>query len=194
MTSPTPEIGPVIQRHRKAGGLTLEQLADLSGVSKSMLSQIERGQANPTFAVLWGLTRALKIELTDLVDASALNAAAGSIEIVSAPGTPEMKSPDGLCRLRIYSPPGLAGSNEWYMIDIAEGGVLDSAPHSPGATEHLTVLEGALTVSSGVAQQVVNAGETARYQADTAHRIEHRGDGTARALLVVLFPQKTSLK
>ena len=49
----TPQIGPVLQRHRKMAGLTLEQLAEKSGVSKSMLSQIERGQANPTFAVLW---------------------------------------------------------------------------------------------------------------------------------------------
>lgn len=48
----TPQIGPVIQRERKARHLTLEQLASRSGVSKSMLSQIERSEANPTFAVL----------------------------------------------------------------------------------------------------------------------------------------------
>ena len=45
-----PDIGPIIQRERKARHLTLERLAALSGVSRSMLSQIERGESNPTFA------------------------------------------------------------------------------------------------------------------------------------------------
>ncbi len=52
------DIGPIIQRERKARHLTLERLAALSGVSRSMLSQIERGESNPIFAVLWGLTQA----------------------------------------------------------------------------------------------------------------------------------------
>ena len=51
-----PQIGPVIQKARKARHLTLEQLSRLSGVSRSMLSQIERSETNPTFAVVWSLT------------------------------------------------------------------------------------------------------------------------------------------
>jgi len=53
-----PEIGPLIQRERKARHLTLERLAALSGVSRSMLSQIERGESNPTFAVRHAFTEA----------------------------------------------------------------------------------------------------------------------------------------
>ncbi len=185
--SRTPEIGPVIQRHRKAQGLTLEQIADLSGVSKSMLSQIERGQANPTFAVLWSLTRALGIDFTDLIDGAATAAADDAIEVVSRLGTPEMQSSDGLCRLRIFSPPHLAGVTEWYEILIEPSGALDSAPHAPGAYEHLTVFDGTLDVTSAAATRPVAAGETARYPADADHRIANSSDKPARGLLVVLF-------
>ena len=59
MSQRTPRIGPAIQKERKLRKLTLEQLSVQSGVSKSMLSQIERGEANPTFAVVWSLTQAL---------------------------------------------------------------------------------------------------------------------------------------
>lgn len=183
----TPQIGPVLQRRRKASGLTLEQLAERSGVSKSMLSQIERGQANPTFAVLWGLTQALGIDLTDLVEGAKSDAEAETIEIVSPHAVPEMTSPDGLCRLRIYSPPHMAGVTEWYELTIAPSGILDSAPHSPGAYEHLTVLEGSLTVTSGAARQKAETGDTARYPADIAHSIANSTDRPARALLVVVF-------
>ena len=62
-----PELGPRLRDRRQAKGLTLEGLATASGVSRSMLSQVERGEANPTFATLWNLTQALGLNLDDLV-------------------------------------------------------------------------------------------------------------------------------
>src|SRR6185436_8365014 len=53
---------------RKSKGLTLEQLASLSGVSRSMLSQIERGAANPTLGVAFRIAQAFSMKLSDLVD------------------------------------------------------------------------------------------------------------------------------
>ncbi len=182
-----PDIGPVLQRHRKEQGLTLEQLANLSGVSKSMLSQVERGQANPTFAVLWGLTRALRINLTDLVEAYEARDPNDVIEVTGRLATPETRSTDGKCRLRILSPPRMAGSLEWYEVEIAAGGALISSPHSAGAMEHLTVFEGELDVTSGGFTRSVRAGETARYPVDVAHEIRNNSNGLCKALLVNLY-------
>ena len=182
-----PLIGPVIQRQRKARGLSLEKLATLSGVSKSMLSQIERGQANPTFAVLWSLTRALKIEFADLVDGAPTITEKEPNEIVTAGHTPEIKSPDGVCRLRILSPPRLAGETEWYELEIEPGGVLDSAAHADGAVEHLTILAGSFEVTSGEAVRTVETGETARYPVDVPHRIRNTATGISKALMVLLY-------
>ncbi len=185
--SQTPEIGPVIQKQRKARHLTLEQLAALSGVSKSMLSQIERSQANPTFAVLWSLTQALKIDFSELIAGGAVPQKAEPIEIVSRAHTPEISSADGSCRLRILSPPNLAGRSEWYEMEIAPGGRLQSAPHAAGAFEHLTAWSKGLQVTSGATVRALGVGETARYRADVAHEIANIGGATARALLVLLY-------
>ena len=184
----TPQIGPVIQRERKARNLTLEQLAALSGVSKSMLSQVERGQANPTFAVLWSLTRALKIDISDLVEGgSAPHRNDNAVELVSSANTPEIRNADGSCRLRILSPPKFAGETEWYELEIEPSGSLDSAPHAAGAFEHFTAFTAGFEVRSGNSLQALKPGETARYPADVPHRITNISKRTAKGLLVVLY-------
>ena len=181
-----PAIGPILQQHRRARRQTLDSLAKASGVSKSMLSQIERGRANPTFAVLWSLTRALGVEFGDLTS-SQTAVSTDSIEAVTAAATPEMRSSDGKCRLRILSPPRLVGETEWYELEIAPGGVLSSAPHTAGAQEHLTVLAGSFAVTSGNATRTIGNGETARYPADVPHSIGNPTNKLTRGLLVVLY-------
>lgn len=182
-----PDIGPIIQRERKARHLTLERLAALSGVSRSMLSQIERGESNPTFAVLWGLTQALKIDLGELISDGVAQRRAAPVDVVSVPLTPEIKSPDGAWRLRILSPPGMAGRVEWYEVEIATGGRLTSAPHAAGTYEHLTAQTDGLRVKTALGEQGLAEGETARYRADVEHEIANEGFGPARALMVVVY-------
>ncbi len=183
----TPKIGPIIQRHRKSQGLTLEQLATISGVSKSMLSQIERGQANPTFGVLWSLTRALKIEFSDLLEGGSVLSDGDTIQLVTAAHTPEIKSPDGLCRLRILGPPQFAGDTEWYEVDIEPLGSLDSQAHPRGAIEHFTAFTPGFQVTSGNATQQLKVGETARYRADVPHRITNTTTKRVKGVVVVLY-------
>ena len=182
-----PRIGPVIQAARPAHRLTLEQLAARSGVSKSMLSQIERGEANPTLAVLWGLTRALNLDFADLVSGGVAHRQAGGIEVVSVAHTPSIRSPDGAWTLRILSPPALAGRMEWYEVEIAAGNKLSSAPHAPGTIEHLTASTDGLQVTTGPHCESLKRGETARYRADVPHEISNSGKSAARALMVVLY-------
>ena len=182
-----PRIGPVIQAERKAHRLTLEQLAARSGDSKSKLSQIARGEANPTLAVLWGLTRALNLDFADLVSGGVAHRQPGSVERVSLAHTPEIRSPDGAWRLRILSPPNLAGRMEWYDVEIAPGRRLQSAPHAPGTIEHLTARTDGLVVTTAHGRESLAGGETARYHADVEHEITNTGEGVAEALMVVLY-------
>jgi transcriptional regulator with XRE-family HTH domain len=186
-TDAPPQLGPIIQGQRKARHLTLEQLAARSGVSKSMLSQIERGEANPTFAVLWGLTQALQLDLAELVGGGVTQKQSETIEVVSLAHTPEIRSPKGDWTLRILSPPNLASQVEWYEVEIAAGRSLASSPHSAGTTEHLTAWTDGLAVISGGARQGLVKGETARYRADLPHEIVNESGGPARALMVVHY-------
>ncbi|ODT20226.1 MAG: transcriptional regulator [Kaistia sp. SCN 65-12] len=183
----TPQLGPLIKRQRKDRNLTLEQLASISGVSKSMLSQVERGQANPTFAVVWSLTKALRIDFTDLLGGETSAEDDSPVEIQTAAHTPEIKSNDRSCRLKILSPPQLAGTIEWYDVEIDPNGVLDSAPHASGAFEHFTALTPGFEVNSGGTTRVLQVGDTARYRADVSHSIANRSDAAARGLLVLLY-------
>jgi transcriptional regulator with XRE-family HTH domain len=179
-----PRVGATLQALRQSQGLSLDELSRRAGVSKSMLSQIERNQANPTVAVVWRLANALRVELSELL--SGERAVAPGIELVAQHATPGLSSPDGLCRLRILGPIELAGQFEWYELTVQPGGALESEAHEPGSREHLSVLSGELEVSAGGALQCLKPGETARYAVDGAHAIRNRGSAPATALLVVL--------
>jgi transcriptional regulator with XRE-family HTH domain len=179
-----PQIGPQIQSLRKGRSLTLDDLAKSSGVSRSMLSQIERGQANPSLATVWALCNALKIDISELI-VGHVSERKPHVEVASASFTPEIKTEDGSCTLRILSPANHAEEFEWYELIFHPGGSLDSHPHARGTREHLTVLEGELEVRVGGETVSVGPGATARYPADVAHTIAAAGASGARALLVM---------
>ena len=179
-----PKVGATLQALRQTQGLSLDELSRRAGVSKSMLSQIERNQANPTVAVVWRLANALRVDLTELL--SGARPAAPAIETVAMHATPSLTSPDAKCSLRILGPIELAGQFEWYELTVQPGGALESAAHEPGSREHLSVLSGTLEVNAGGATRSLQAGETARYAVDGPHAIRNPGGSTATALLVVL--------
>lgn len=181
-----PRVGAALQALRASRGLSLDDLSKRAGVSKSMLSQIERNQANPTVAVVWRLANALGVEMTELLGAE--RSAAPAIEVVAAHATPGLNSPDGLCKLRILGPIELAGQFEWYELTMQPGGVLDSQAHEPGSREHLSVLSGSLEVSAQGTLSRIKSGETARYAVDGPHAIRNTSKSAAHALLIVLHP------
>lgn len=149
-----------------------------------MLSQIERGQANPSLATVWSLANALNVDISELIAGQVVERGS-RIEVAPPSFTPEIRTEDGLCTLRILSPPDHAEKLEWYEILFKPKGVLVSQAHARGTREHLTVLEGVLQLTSGSAKVDVLTGATARYAADVAHSIENTGAGPARALLVM---------
>ncbi|MBT9494142.1 MAG: helix-turn-helix transcriptional regulator [Paucibacter sp.] len=181
-----PKVGATLQALRQAQALSLDELSRRAGVSKSMLSQIERNQANPTVAVVWRLANALRVEMSELLGAE--RPAAPAIDRVAAHSIPSMSSPDGLCQLRILGPIDLAGQFEWYQLTVGAGGALESAAHEPGSREHLSLLSGSLEITAGGSSQTLLCGETARYAVDGPHAIRNLSGQQAVALLVVLHP------
>ncbi|MCC3861930.1 helix-turn-helix domain-containing protein [Pseudemcibacter aquimaris] len=184
-----PDIGKTIKQLRSAKGLTLDQLATSSGVSKSMLSQIERNKTNPTVGTLWSLTEALNIDIGDLLGAAPKETQdKQNIQILKSHQTPEIQSADGLCTLRILGPLDLVSKVEWYELNIEKGGILDSEPHTNGTREHLTVLRGSVLISMGDEEKLLEAGDTARYDADVHHYIKNNEEWPAQAILIVHTP------
>ena len=166
---------------RQEKSLSLEAVSKLSGVSKSMLSQIERGESSPTISTLWNLTRALQVDFAGLLEGKE---EASKIVVLRSDEVPTITVKETGCHVRILSPPEDAGSLEVYDLAFEAAGVLNSQPHSKGTREHLTVIEGCLTITSGEASEVLNHGDTGRYAADIDHVISSK-DG-ARAMLIVM--------
>jgi len=167
-----------LREARKARGLSLDAVAKLSGVSRSMVSQIERGESSPTVATLWNLTQALQVDFAGLLEGKP----APGIEVTRASAAPVIARSSGV-RIRILSPAETVGEHEVYDLAFEAGAALVSDPHSAGCREHLTVIEGEMCVTSGEEDEDLGPGDTARYAADRPHAI--RAKGAARAILIV---------
>ena len=178
-----PEVGATLQKLRLGRGLTLEDLSRSAGVSKSMLSQIEREKANPTIAVAWRLANALGVTIGELLATE--SRPAETVQVLDAHEMPTLPGDHAGYVLRILGPMELAGNFEWYELTLAPNGVLASNPHDPGASEHLTLLHGSMEIEVDGETKKLKTGATARYPADRSHCIRNTGKTEARALLVV---------
>ena len=164
---------------RRDKQLSLHAVAKLSGVSRSMVSQIERGESSPTISTLWNLTKALQVDFAGLLE----DDHESRVEVLRSGDVPAINNHGTGCSIRILSPPEEAGRHEVYDLRFNKDGVLDSLPHAQGAREHLTVIAGRLILTSGDAVEHLSEGDTARYAADVGHKIS--AVGSARAFLVV---------
>jgi transcriptional regulator with XRE-family HTH domain len=181
--STPPSVAATLKRLRRQKNLSLEELAQLCGVSRSMLSQIERDATNPTVATLWRITTALGVSMDEALSS---NSPREELEVLAGHALPQICSADGLMTLRVLGPLSTAGSHEWYELSAKPKAVLNSKAHAHGTREHLFVTEGEISVRSGDQQAVVRAGELLRYRADTVHSLRNSGKGMAKAWLTVL--------
>ena len=170
---------------RKEREWSLDSLAQASGVSRSMLSQIERGQANPTLAVAFRIARAFGLTLVDLVEAPA---SASSIQIIRADDKAHTYRSDSQCQIRTLSPLNLEKDVEFYELRLrGGGGELRSAPHFEGTREFLAVEKGRVRVESGKDSAELREGDSATYRADVPHAIINVGKPEAVVFLVDIY-------
>jgi transcriptional regulator with XRE-family HTH domain len=174
-----------VKDFRQARGWSLERLSAASGVSRSMLSQIERDRANPTLAVTLKIAEAFQISLSELVGESGTKAA--GIEVIRSDNPAHHYRSDDSCRIRTLSPLNLEKDVEFYEVEFAPGGALRSSPHFEGTREFLTVERGKVRVKSGEHTVELGRGDSATYRADLPHAIENAGRGEALLFLVVIY-------
>lgn len=177
-------LGQRIKDHRAARGWSLDLLAQTSGVSRSMLSQIERGQANPTVGVAFRIARAFAMSVGELLETPD---ATPNITVVRADDRAYHYRSDRHCRIRTLSPLDLEKDVELYEVQLTPGGTLRSAAHYEGTREFLTVQRGRVRVESGADSADLGEGDSATYRADIAHAIVNVGKGEALVLLVDIY-------
>jgi len=187
-----PEAADSINRHlgsrlkhlRADRQWSLEALASASGVSRSMLSQIEREQANPTLAVTLRIARAFGLSLGEFLEMP--GASSGVTVIRSDDRTYDYRS-DKDCRIRTLSPLNLEKDVEFYELRLQANGALRSAPHFEGTREFLVVQKGRVRITSAGDSEKLNVGDSANYRADVPHAIENLGKADAVLFLLVIY-------
>lgn len=170
---------------RQERGWSLETLAQASDVSRSMLSEIERGRANPTLAVACRIAAAFGLSLGELVDVAPAGA---MISVIRAEDRAHLYRSDEHATIRTLSPLNLEKDVEFYEVTLQTSGELRSAPHFAGTREFLTVHKGRVRVESGPDREELGPGDSASYRADVAHAIVNVGRGECVVFLVDIYP------
>ncbi|HMJ12119.1 MAG TPA: XRE family transcriptional regulator, partial [Polyangiaceae bacterium] len=172
-----------LRRFRKARGLSLDELAQRSGVSRAALSQIEGARTNPTLAVLWKVAVGLEVPFQVLMG---VTEELGP-RILRAGETPPLRSADGRMESRLLSPGGSAPDLEVYELTFLPKAAHRSEPHGQGTNETLIVLTGALRVSISEETYELAAGDTLFFHADVPHVYENRSSHESRCIDVIRY-------
>jgi transcriptional regulator with XRE-family HTH domain len=171
-------VGANLRRLRGAAGLSLAALAERSGVAKGTVSELERGQGNPTVETLFALAYALDATLADLVDDPGVPAprVVRAVERPFLPGRP-------LDARLLHRSQQQRIVHEVYELVVHPGAAQHAEAHRPGTREHLYVIEGDLTGGPRSQPVELGASDYATYAADVPHLYSSR-EG-ARALLTM---------
>ena len=174
-------LGNRLSSLRKRKKMTLDDLSAKSGVSKSILSQIERDLSNPTVTTILRISEALDEKLSDFF----LKIEVGEKNYIeSSKETPSITSKDGLCELNILGAGETVNWLQWYILEMKTKGVLDSGSHGPKTFENLTVINGQIEVICGESQEKLSKGDTFRFQSNKNHTIKNISKQKAQVLMV----------
>jgi transcriptional regulator with XRE-family HTH domain len=177
-------LGRRVKKLRGDRGWSLDNLAQASGVSRSMLSEIEREKANPTLAVTYRIANAFGMGIAELIETSERQAA---IQVVRATDRGQVYRSDKNCQIRTLSPLNLEKDVEFYEVTIRVNAELRSTPHYEGTREFLTVEKGSVRLESADDSAELSVGDSATYRADVPHSIINIGEGEAVLFLVDIY-------
>ncbi|GAA3209392.1 XRE family transcriptional regulator [Dactylosporangium siamense] len=175
------DLGLRIRARRRAQGLALERLAELSGVSRSMVSDVERGAKTPTVLVLDRLATALGTSISRLLDEPA-----GNVPVVLPHEQQRVvRDPAGWER-RILSPV-LPGVEFEFMRTVLGPGVDagEFSPHQPGSREYVAVESGRLTLTIDGQASILEAGDSVYFPGNCRHGFANGEDVECAYYLVV---------
>jgi transcriptional regulator with XRE-family HTH domain len=180
-------LAATLRAERERHGWSIGRLAERSGVSKAMISKVERGEASPTAALLGRLSGALGRTMSELLaaaedDRGASDPAAG--RLLRRADQPTWRDPESRYRRRAVSPPG--SDVQIVEAELPRGGsVAYPADSFAFLQQWIWVLDGTLTFAEGDVEHVLEAGDCLRLGAPSACTFANRSRATCRYAVVV---------
>ena len=159
-----------LKRIRKAKGMSLDVVAEQTGVSKGMLATIEKGTANPSIGVIGKILSGLRIDLEDLTQAPQEDTYLVEIDKLEP-----TKNVEGQYRVWTCFPIADNRTVEIYRIDIEPGGVYESGGHGERTKEYIAMLQGEVSIRLGETTYVVGQEQYFRFESDQPHTYFNTG-------------------
>ena len=160
-----------LKKIRKAKGMSLDVVAEQTGVSKSMLATIEKGEANPSIGVLGKIMSGLRIDLQDLTQPPQ-----NDTWLVNIDKLEPTKDVQGQYHVWTCFPIADNRMVEIYRIDIEPGGVYESGSHGERTKEYITMMKGTLSIQLEDGIHVIEQEQFFRFEADQPHVYFNTGE------------------
>jgi transcriptional regulator with XRE-family HTH domain len=177
-------IGGRVRQERQVRGWTLDQLAELAGVSRRMVVNVEHGAANPSVGTLLRLSHALGVGLPALIEAPPPE----ELRVTRHGDGAELWTGAGGGRGVLVAgtePPDVVELWDW---SLGPGDKRISEAHTAGTKELIQVLEGRVTVEVSGQETTLDAGDAVAFPGDVPHAYANPGTKPARFSLAVFEP------
>jgi transcriptional regulator with XRE-family HTH domain len=183
MDEPQTILAANLRKLREERRLSLDKVAETTGVSKSMLGQIERGESSPTIQTVWKIANGLRVSFSSLMDVPE-----SETVVVSLADIPPVRGDEG--KFRVYSvfPYHEDTRFEILAVELDDGAYSSSEAHTPGTVEYLLVVAGEIRVAAGDEERTLRSGDSMKYRADRPHSYRNVGDGKAAFRMVMFYP------
>lgn len=175
-------IASNLKKIRAKKQLTLDEASRLTGVSRSMLSAIEKGDVNPTISVIWKIANGYKIKFTSLIEDRETNS-----QVIRADTIQPLTEGDGRYINYPLFPFDEKKLFETYRIRIDRGGHLEAQPHMPGTEEYITVFSGKVRITAGNESFDLDEGDSLHFLADAEHSYRNIGSKTAWLSMILYY-------
>jgi transcriptional regulator with XRE-family HTH domain len=181
-----PTVGKNLRRLRTERGLSLEKLAQASGVSRAMLGQVELGQSAPTINVLWKIAKSLDVPFSALISTNSES----PVKVLREKDAKRLLSNDGSFSSRALFPFDERRRVEFYELTLSPKGVELAEPHAPGTVENLVVSKGQLVLEAAGERFELGTGDAIVFEADKPHAYRNPGSSEARLYLVMTYAEQ----
>jgi transcriptional regulator with XRE-family HTH domain len=163
--------------------LSLDQAAEITGISKAMLSQIERGQSIPTITTLWKIATGYKVPLTYFLEEEKANYTL--IDIFETKPIYENNKKMRTYTLFPYNP---AQNFEMLYIEFDKDCIHESLKHIDGVEEYIFVLTGSLELCLGQEKIKISEKQCFRFKADVPHRYVNLSQDMCTIQNIIFYP------
>lgn len=172
MMSQLPKVGQNLRRLRNSLGLSLDEASKLTGVSKAMLGQIERGESSPTISTLWKISSGLKVNFTSLLDDEQ-----NELVLVKKDDIKAIEEEEGKMVLYPIFQFSSKSGVDVFLVELDPGCKHISATHKNVLEEMVLVIEGTLTLKVEKEIYEIKAGNSLKFDGSLNHTYMNKGNG-----------------